>query len=665
MNESIAQTVVPKRLVLLVKSQKFSGRAGYYLSQGRWHAVSHDKPAPKDVPVVRSMPENGEASMTAEMWGKVYAHPDNTNKGVFVKKLDKLKAAYEAGDAHAILAGSYPNDTTNKKVVKIANYLLHLLGSEHKVEPGLKAGTHAALSAATADHHEQANQAAQQASDQAVVAAAAPEPIPSGELKSFVVSQFGKNAEMIDGFAYLAGRNLKNGRPIFVVDGNVNKTVFKKMMEEAKSAGIEASEKQYVYCQTATYTGPNMTITQLSEIAYSKLLPESVAVPDPAPGDLPPPEPAPIANEAAVTSLALPAFVEGKTTKGVVEYYAGVANTILDMAAASDVDGLAKLKHYGEKPNSKGKISNTWAGKTANSKMLIALHAEAMASAGGNKPIEVPEPSAEAPIVRAEKKGYDKYGIFDSLIADIDAAVSGGDATTLKDIESYLKTPGIKSEPGLDAIKQYLDKAKASATLPPAAAPAAAEPAPPSIMDQFNSAVLNAGSASQASKEAFAYLHANGTTPETVGHAVDILTAHGFTDLAAGFQGAKDKAAEISAAKAAMPTAPADLSGHFALADLVGEALKSGDKAAIADVIEQSDLAPPDTNLGKVHAYATAAWAYLNQGVPVRAPKDVGPKEGDTKEGADGMLVLKDGHWVKVEADAPAPEAAAPAGLDA
>ena len=469
MNESIAQTVVPKRLVLLVKSQKFSGRAGYYLSQGRWHAVSHDKPAPKDVPVVRSMPENGEASMTAEMWGKVYAHPDNTNKGVFVKKLDKLKAAYEAGDAHAILAGSYPNDTTNKKVVKIANYLLHLLGSDHKVEPGLKAGTHAALSASTADHHEQANQAAQQASDQAVVAAAVPEP---------------------------------------------------------------------------------------------------VAVP----ADLPPPEPAPIANEAAVTGLALPAFVEGKNTTGVVEYYAGVANAILDMAAAGDVDGLAKLKHYGSKPNSKGKISNTWAGKTANSKLLIALHAEAMESVGGSKPIETP-----------------------------------------------------------------------------AAAPIAAEPAPPSIMDQFNSAVLNAGSASKASKEAFAYLQANGTTPETVGHAVDILTQHGYTDLAAGFQGAKDKAAEISAAKAAMPTAPADLSGHFALAELVASALKSGDKAAIADVIEQSDLAPADTNLGKIHAYATAAWAYLNQGAPVRATKDTGPKEGDTKEGADGMLVLKDGHWVKVD----------------
>lgn len=33
-----------------------------------------------------------------------------------------------------------------------------------------------------------------------------------------------------------------------------------------------------------------------------------------------------------------------------------------------------------------------------------------------------------------------------------------------------------------------------------------------------------------------------------------------------------------------------------------------------------------------------------------------GPKEGDTKQGADGMLVLKNGHWVKVSEDKPAPK---------
>lgn len=464
------------RLVLLTKSTgEFKHSGKYYLLNGRWHKLHADKPAPKDVPVVRSMPENGEASMTAEMWGKVYAHPDNTNKGVFVKKLDKLKTAYEAGDAHAILAGSYPNDTTNKKVVKIANYLLHLLGSDHKVEPGLKAGTHAALSAATADHHEQANQAAQQASDQAVVAAAVPEPAP-----------------------------------------------------------------------------------------------EPAAVPS----DLPPPEPAPIANEAAVTGLALPAFVEGKTTKGVIEYYAGVANTILDMAAAGDVDGLAKLKHYGEKPNSKGKISNTWAGKTANSKMLIALHAEAMASTGGNKPIEAPEPE-------------------------------------------------------------------------PVVAPAA-EPAPIDPATKLGNAVSWASSPQAASSEAFSYLKEQGTSTETVQHVISALTKYGFTDLAAGFQGAKDKAAEISAGKL-LPAKP-DVSPSMIwqeAVDNIESAIKSGDVDKL-NILDATTEGLGADGAKKANAYAKAGLSMLG----------VGPKEGDTKEGADGMLVLKDGHWVKVEAEAPATKSA-------
>jgi hypothetical protein len=36
------------------------------------------------------------------------------------------------------------------------------------------------------------------------------------------------------------------------------------------------------------------------------------------------------------------------------------------------------------------------------------------------------------------------------------------------------------------------------------------------------------------------------------------------------------------------------------------------------------------------------------------AAAEAGPKEGDTKQGADGMLVFKNGHWVKVEQAAPA-----------
>lgn len=90
--------------------------------------------------------------------------------------------------------------------------------------------------------------------------------------------------------------------------------------------------------------------------------------------------------------LAMPAFEEGKTTTGVVDYYTAHAQKVMNMAAAGDVAGLEKFKADGMKPNAKGKISNTWAGKTANSKKLLALHAAALAHAGGGAPAVAPEP---------------------------------------------------------------------------------------------------------------------------------------------------------------------------------------------------------------------------------------------------------------------------------
>lgn len=51
------------------------------------------------------------------------------------------------------------------------------------------------------------------------------------------------------------------------------------------------------------------------------------------------------------------------------------------------------------------------------------------------------------------------------------------------------------------------------------------------------------------------------------------------------------------------------------------------------------------------HGYSEAS---KNFAANSKAAFDAPPKEGDTKQGADGMLVLKNGHWVKVEEPAPA-----------
>lgn len=114
--------------------------------------------------------------------------------------------------------------------------------------------------------------------------------------------------------------------------------------------------------------------------------------PAPKPGTEPEPEPAPA--PPAQPALAMPDFQEGKSTTGVKDYYEKVAQQVIDMAAAGDVAGLEAMKAKGLAPNAKtGKIANTWAGKTTNSKLMLDLHARALAMAGG-KP--APAPAAEA-----------------------------------------------------------------------------------------------------------------------------------------------------------------------------------------------------------------------------------------------------------------------------
>ena len=99
----------------------------------------------------------------------------------------------------------------------------------------------------------------------------------------------------------------------------------------------------------------------------------------------------------AKPSLAMPDFQEGKNTTGVKDYYEKVAQQVIDMAAAGDTAGLEAMKAKGTTPNARtGKVSNTWAGKTANSKLMLDLHARALAMAGG-KSVEAGNESKQAP----------------------------------------------------------------------------------------------------------------------------------------------------------------------------------------------------------------------------------------------------------------------------
>ena len=668
--------------VLLLKASKIAHQAGFYLQGGRWHKVSPDKPAPAGHPVLAQKPESGHTRITGEMWQQLHdQHPANSNKATYSKKLDKLKEAYHAGDTQAILGASYPNDTTHKKVAHVANFVLANLGSKHQVHAGLKQGTHPALS--------QASAAPAAASVEPSPATPAPAPAPAAPApkagnsssalthahwqsikdahpdnsnKKAFVSKVEKiqqahsagDAHAILGMSYpndTTGKKVvhvanaaladlgsdhkvhpglkqdshdalaqKPAETLVVTspeagpqDGDTKQgadgeLVFKdghwhKQAEQPSAGAADAAataEGAQEPAETPTVTGgadiekpkqivaptadevdalkadlkalgigvrvlkssgglidvrpklpqgdalPLFTKDQLAQVTQvldkhgmtyelcawagktmasyfagqeknalnlvgmalnhdgsrgTKPLPEATAAEKPAETT---------ADSSAVTGLAMPEFVEGAKTTGVVAHYQKVAQKVLDLASAGDAAGLAQLKADGMAPKTDGKVGNTWKGKTANSKILLALHDAATAQ------------------------------------------VAGG-----------------------------------------AAAPAAAE-----------------------------------TTPAASPDAPTIPAA---------------------APAGGLPTPPKFKSNDAQhLADVWHQVAEQGKYAAVALSVEQASTT---TALGNIPE-APELVSYGKELLASMAAAGAGPKEGDTKMGVEGMLVLKDGHWVKMDQDA-------------
>ena len=482
------------RLVLLIKAIKPSLAAGFalYGSPARWHKVHKDKPAPHGAPVLSAVPEGEQLHepdkmLTPEMWSQIFDHPANTNQANFHKKLDKLKEAFEAGDADTILAGNYPADTTHKKLAKVGNYLLGLLGSEHQIAIGQKKGEHPGVGKAAAP-----------------VAVAAPvEPV----------------AQAV----------------------------------QHEQVNIEAQQA----------------------------------------ADAPPiAEPEPVST----TTLAMPAFVEGKTTTGVIDYYQDQAQKVIDMAAAGDTVGLVEMKAEGLKPNGKGKISNTWAGKTANSKKLMALHDEALGDAldatDNESPGAVLKPDPEP--VAAEPKT--------DFLEKIKSASSVSSAEMFVNLHhaqhGYSDKAKTEAEEALNEMKAANAEPVAPEPEPePAPAPEPISVAPPKHPDipKFKD---------------FNHEFVAKTWIKNVDAGEGEAAKASVTKLAESMAANENLASDPDTKKLLL----------FGFELLSGAGLVSADKAAIVSQMKAAEE---------------------------------GPKEGDTKQGADGMLVLKDGHWVKVESAAP------------
>lgn len=630
MTELIAAPAGQPRLQLLIKA-KIAHQAGYYLLNGRWHSIHQHKPAPKGVPVA-AHPKAAHAEHV-----KPFPLPDdqvealklpteNVNSGTYNKQLDSLLGYAANGDATAILGMNLGTNTYGKKLAKVANYLLQGMGvtEEYKVAPGQKAG----------EHH-------------AVKQAPAPVETPAA------------NEPVVEAAAVI-------------------------------EAAAKPAEPEF---QSYPSTGP----------------------------------------------LAMPDFVEGKTTTGVVEYYQKQAMKVIDAAESGALDELIQMKADGLTPNGKGKISNTWAGKTENSKKLIALHSNAVESIAGPAPSPVAEPEPiyqpePAPVVAETYEGFEpvaepipapaipasdllgqipweklsspetkgdgtpnKEGInANKKLATIKAAAEAGDIASLEGMKFGVNTYGKKLTQAKAIALAALESTPAAAAPAPVddVPPVVTEPVTPTLamqladakgpmgkmavaeqhvvkngksaatyqeiaaahaslgndeaaahwdskasdliaVDKLSDDIKAAGSLSGATTVAVNHIVANNHSDKAGDQAIEALKANGYDKVA----GAIKMGMEMDKVEPAAPQKPADLTGHFDLADKVEAAYASGDKTALAEAVDLSDGAPAESNLGKVNAYAKQALAHLEDG---------GPKDGDTKPGANGgTLVFKDGRWHK------------------
>lgn len=679
MTELIAAPAGQPRLQLLIKA-KIAHQAGFYLLNGRWHSIHQNKPAPKGAPVAAHPKAAGVHApvkhFSEDEWSQLKLPSSNTNAATFNAQLDKLKQYSEAGDVTGILGMQLGTNTYGKKLSMIANNLLGLHGTEHKVAPGQKAGEHHAVK-----HVPDA-------------APAAKEPV----------------------------------------------------VEAAKV--IEAAKPE---------PEPEPVIEYLT----------------PAKADEPEPEAPAFSAYPSTGPLAMPAFVEGKTTTGVVAYYQKQAMKVIDAAESGDAEELAQMKAVGLKPNGKGKISNTWAGKTQNSKLLLKLHANATESVGGaapapapaaepaepktnylekienasslsaaemfanlhhaqngysedskaeanlakltavNKLKQAPAPAATpAPVATAsdmlaqipwdklsspEAKGDgspNKEGInANKKLAAIKAAAEAGDVAALEGMKFGVNTYGKKLNQAKAISLAALEGATAAATAP-------AEPVPEPVtapvthtlamqladakgpmgkmavaeqhvvkhgksaatykeiaeahedlgnadsaahwhskasdieaFDKLSDDIKSAGSTTAATKVAVQHVIKAKHSAKAVEQAVEALKAHGYDGAAIAIQSAYDETIKPVPVKPDMFP-----SLHWQdVADSIESAISSGDIAKLQQHIDTSEgLTSEPAKI--INAYAKAGLASL----------DAGPKDGDTKPGANGgTLVFKDGHWHK------------------
>lgn len=304
---------------------KFKHSGKHFLLNGRWHKLHDDKPVPKGAPVAAHPHAAGQHApakhFTDDEWAQLKLPESNVNAGHYNGQLDKLKQMSEAGHVTGILGHSFGTNTYGKKLAKVANHLLGLHGSQHQVAPGQKAGEHQAVQAGPAE--------------------------PSAPQAPSLPPHLANLADKMDA----------------ATDPQATVT---DVTPEGYGPGDDAPK------DGDTKQGADGTLTFKDGRWHKEAKADA-------------PEPAEAQPEPTTTpTITMPTFQEGKTVTGVVQHYEKVAQQVMDLAANGDMVGLEQMKKQGLTPSAKtGKVSNTWAGKTANSKLILGLHAKAMEQTKG------------------------------------------------------------------------------------------------------------------------------------------------------------------------------------------------------------------------------------------------------------------------------------------
>lgn len=385
------------------------------------------------------------------------------------------------------------------------------------------------------------------------------------------------------------------------------------------------------------------------------------------------------------SDLAVPEFAEGKQAKGVKAHYEKTANKIIAAAKAGDLSALQFM------PKDTG---NTWKGKTENSKKLMALHEQAIAYAQANKPQgkDIQHPDAEKQAKQEAKDLEKEQGSTEPtqansapkltpkglLIGETGHAKTYANKTQAQKAADKLTAQGhsahvVGTHPFFVKVElnNFADESKKDEAL---------NAAIDHLKEDAKQSDLPADEQKE-DKELVSKLEAAVEQPAVGDKPVDVQNSPNVSDKADSGSPVSDKLSQIPWDKMLLPDSNSNAKSHNAKVAHIKAMAEAGDidglknfKAGVntygkkQNLLAQTALAALEESLPEPEVKAEQPKPEPKVEVPpaIEPEKPTnsepakqddpdasadhendGPKEGETKQGADGALVFQNGRWHK------------------